>query len=242
MSDERSAGVQAALAGLEIDTLTTRYIQDLYHHLTEWHQEQQRVFDLREQELQRRHREVVESEKSRERAEARLAAAWETFAVEREALDHELQRGAGDRRLLDIEREALDSKSIAMELRDAQNAELEQALGDREVEVEMREKAVKDGESQLIRSWETLSQEEQRFTEYSQREDVQRGQQSLSARAVEVVQWEQGMAETAQKLASAMAAFAPSQSQEANTRVEDLERRERVVAQAEARLGLKLPE
>lgn len=236
-SDPQDPLPQDPLSSLHIGELTSRYVSDLHAALDKWHRDQQLVFEQREVSLQQREHDLAEAQRALVRGESKLTEAWEEFHTEREALTEATERVFADQKALEELSARLNQQGLEQQELAEQNATMVESIQTREARLEVAERAVQQGEVKLIAGWESLAQEQQKFSEYSQRDDIRRTQASLSERAAEVVHWEQGVAETAQKLASAMAAFHPGQQTQLDQRLAELERREKQVALAEAKLG-----
>ena len=59
--------------------------------------------------------------------------------------------------------------------------ELQASLEKREAQLTEAQKALSDGETALIKGWESLANEQQQFVEYTQREDVSKLHPSLES-------------------------------------------------------------
>ena len=248
---------------LPVKELTDNYVAELRATLERMHKAQNDVFDDRERALQERETIMAENQRGMARGERKLMLAWEELAREQEALAEENAKASAravaaaqlfhaywsksvswtlfrqvteSQRVLAETEARLTSMSKDLTAREARLESAEAALETQRNQLGEGERSLAKGEARLVEGWESLYREQEALAKSHKESDLSGIKSSLSSRATDLVQREQGVAETATRLAAAMAAF----SQPDDHRAKLLTAREEAVKKREDELEQQL--
>jgi len=228
------AGVQRSFKwGLDFPfkAMTDAYVLELETGLRRWHQAQQDAFDEREKALQERELEIAETGRAMQRGERKLVLAWEEFSREQDSMTQMSTDLSGSKTALHDTESRLNQTAQQITTREAQVELAQRKIEMRQQQLDEGERALAESEKRLVESWESLYQEQEAL---AKRQGPSLAS-NLSDRATDLVHREQGVADTATKLAAAMAAF----SRPDEHREQALAAREKAVLRREEAIALR---